>query len=296
MGEVSILALGSIFIGLLVLLLKALAFALTGSVALYSDALESIINVVTAVAAFLAVRVSARPADRNHPYGHTKVEYFSVILEGVCIVLAAVSILREAWVSLHAPHVVTAPLGGLLVNGLGTAVNAGWGLMLMRTGRSARSPALLADARHLFVDVLTSLAVLAGVVLLVLTGSLIVDPIVAALVALNILWSGWSVMRSSFAGLMDEALPAEQLDIIQSVLAINSGGTIEIHDLKTRAAGRVTFIDFHLVVESDMTVAVSHGICDQLERALRRAVPDASISIHVEPAHKAKQTGDMIMS
>lgn len=296
MTEVLALATGSIFIGILVLLLKALAFGLTGSVALYSDALESIINVVTAVAALVAIRLGAKPADRNHPYGHGKAEYFSVILEGVCIVLAAVSILREAWASWLDPRPIDAPLLGLLFSSVGTAVNAAWGTILIRTGRRARSPALVADGRHLLVDVYTSLGVVAGVVLVVITGRLALDPIVAALVALNILWSGWSVMKDSIAGLMDEAVPAGQLDLIQSVLAIHSGGTIEIHDLKTRGAGRVTFIEFHLVVASDMTVSESHAICDRLEKALREVVQHARITIHVEPPDKAKLTSDMIMS
>lgn len=296
MTEVLALATGSILIGVLVLLLKALAFGLTGSVALYSDALESIINVVTAVAALVAIRLSAKPADRNHPYGHGKAEYFSVILEGVCIVLAAVSILREAWVSWQDPRPIGVPFLGLLFSGVGTAVNAAWGAILIRTGRKAGSPALVADGRHLLVDVYTSLGVVGGVLLVVVTGTLALDSIVAALIALNILWSGWSVMKDSIAGLMDEAVPAGRLDLIQSVLAIHSGGTIEIHDLKTREAGRVTFIDFHLVVASDMTVAESHAICDQLERALHQIVQHARISIHVEPPDKAKRSSDMVMS
>lgn len=296
MTEVLALATGSIFIGVLVLLLKAIAFALTGSVALYSDALESIINVVTAVAALVAIRLSAKPADRNHPYGHGKAEYFSVILEGVCIVLAAVSILREAWVSWQDPRAIGAPVLGLLFSGVGTAVNAVWGVLLIRTGRKAGSPALVADGRHLMIDVYTSLGVVAGVVLVMITGVLALDPIVAALVACNILWSGWSVMKDSVAGLMDEAVPASRLELIQSVLARHSDGTIEIHDLKTREAGRVTFIDFHLVVASDMTVAESHAICDRLERALLEVVSDAGISIHVEPPDKAKRSSDMVMS
>ena len=293
---VSVLAIGSIFIGVLVLGLKVLAYLLTGSVALYSDALESVINVVTAVAAYLAIRLSAMPPDQNHPYGHGKAEYFSVILEGVCIVLAALSILREAWFSFHDPHPLQTPWLGIGVSTIASLVNAGWGVLIVRNGRLARSPALVADGKHLLVDVMTSAGVIVGVALVVVTGDLRLDAVVAALVAVNILWSGWTVMRDSVAGLMDEALPATELDTIQSVLAIHAGGTIEFHDLKTRAAGRVTFIEFHLVVASDMTVAASHVICDDLERALRTAVPDCRVTIHVEPAHKAKHGGAMVMS
>jgi cation diffusion facilitator family transporter len=296
MDRIEKLALGSIAVAVAVLGLKALAYVLTGSVALYSDALESIINIVTAVAALVAVRLSAMPADRNHPYGHHKAEYFSVILEGICIALAAVSILHGALQALSAPRSIDAPVTGLLLSGVGTVVNAGWGLLLVRHGRAQRSPALMADGKHLFVDVYSSLGVVAGVILVVTTGWLVLDPIVAALVALNILWSGWALLKESVAGLMDAALPSDQLDRLQAILRAGRDGTIEIHDLKTRAAGRVVFIEFHLVVDGRMTVADSHAICDRLERALRAEAPDAVITIHVEPEHKAKQTGVMVVT
>lgn len=296
MTTIRTVALGSIVVALVVLGLKALAYGVTGSVALYSDALESIINVLTAVAAFLAIRLSAIPADRNHPYGHNKAEYFSVILEGVCIVLAALSILREAYVSILHPSPIDAPLKGLIISAVGTAINAGWGLLLVRRGRAARSPALVADGKHLFVDVWTSLGVVVGVVLVVATGWLPLDGIVAALVAVNIVWSGWALMKESVAGLMDEAVPADQLDRIRAILSSHRDGTIEIHDLKTRAAGRASFIEFHLVVAGSMTVAESHAICDRLERVLRDDVEDAVVTIHVEPETKAKRTDDMVMS
>jgi cation diffusion facilitator family transporter len=296
MDGIQKIALGSIGVGLVVLALKSAAFLLTGSVALYSDALESIINVITAVAAFLAVRLSAKPADRNHPYGHHKAEYLSVILEGVCIVLAAFSILREAWFAFLQPRIIDAPLKGLLVSGIGTLINAGWGFVLIRRGRAERSPALVADGKHLFVDVYTSLGVVVGVGLAVATGLTALDPLVAALVAVNIIWSGWGLMKESIAGLMDEAVPADELNQIRAVLAGHLDGTIQVHDLKTRAAGRVTFIEFHLVVSGGMSVSESHAICDRLERVLRQAVEGAVVTIHVEPEYKAKRTGDIVMS
>lgn len=291
MTRVQTIAAGSIGVSLLVLALKSLAYALTGSVALLSDALESIINVLTGIAAFMAVRLSAKPADRNHPFGHYKAEYFAVVLEGICIVLAAVSILREAWSAFEHPHVIVSPLGGLVVNGIGTLANAGWGLTLLAYGRRARSPALVAESRHLFVDVLTSVGVSVGVVLALATGLDALDPAVAALVAVNIVWSGWGLVKESIAGLMDEAAPSECIDAIGAVLAAHQNGTIEVHDLRTRAAGSATFVEFHLVVAGDMTVADSHVICDRLEKALQDAVTGAVVTIHVEPEHKAKRTG-----
>lgn len=164
------LALGSIGIGLLVLALKLLAWKLTGSVALYSDALESIINVATAIAAFIAIRVSAMPADDNHPYGHTKAEYFSAVLEGVLIILAALAILREAWAGFLAPKPIDAPALGLAISVVATLLNLAWGSLLIRRGRQLRSPALSADGRHLMTDVYTSVGVVVGVALVALTG------------------------------------------------------------------------------------------------------------------------------
>ncbi len=287
----STIAAASIGVSLLVLALKYAAFVLTDSVALLSDALESIINVLTGVAAFMAIRLSAKPADRNHPFGHGKAEYFAVVLEGACIVLAAVSILHEAWGSLRAPHALRAPVPGLLVNGLGTLANAGWGLVLLARGRRARSPALVAEGRHLFVDVLTSVGVAGGVGLVLLTGVEVLDPLVAVLVAVNIVWAGYGLVKESVAGLMDEAASPDRIAAIGAVLAAHSDGTIEVHDLRTRVAGSVTFIEFHLVVAGGMSVADSHLICDRLERALREAVDGAVVTIHVEPEHKAKRTG-----
>jgi cation diffusion facilitator family transporter len=277
------LALGSIGIGVLVLGFKFLAWKLTGSVALYSDALESIINVATAIAAFIAIRVSAMPADDNHPYGHTKAEYFSAVLEGVLIILAALAILREAWRGFIAPEPIDAPMLGLAISGVATLLNLAWGTLLIRRGKRLRSPALVADGKHLMTDVWTSAGVIAGVALVALTGWTRLDPAIAALVALNILWAGWKIMHDSVAGLMDAALPPEDIARIEAIIAATRGPTNDVHDLRTRHAGRLTFIDFSLRVPGAMSVDDSHAVCDDLEDALRREFPESSITIHVEP-------------
>ena len=277
------LAVGSIGIGLLVLGLKFLAWKLTGSIALYSDALESIINVATAIAAFIAIRVSAMPADDNHPYGHTKAEYFSAVIEGVLIILAALAILREAWIGFLAPKPIDAPALGLAISGVATLVNLGWGRLLIRRGRSLRSPALVADGRHLMTDVYSSVGVVVGVALVALTGWMRLDPAIAALVALNILRAGWKIMQESVAGLMDAALPVEEIARIEAIIAATRGPTSDVHDLRTRHAGRLTFIDFSLRVPGTMSVDDSHALCDDIEDALRREFPESSITIHVEP-------------
>lgn len=295
MDRIQKLAAGSIVVGVLVLGLKYVAYVLTGSIALYSDALESIINVVTAVVALVAVRTSAIPADANHPYGHHKVEYFSAVVVGVLIVVAALGILREAYFGITAPKPFTASMEGLLVNGLASVINAGWCWVLIHQGRRSRSPALVADGKHLLTDVVSSVGVLLGVMLAAVTGWAILDPALAALVALNILWSGWQVMRESVGGLMDEAVPEKTLSHIREVISANAEGALEAHDLRTRHAGKMTFVDFHLVVPGDMAVSSAHDICDRIERALKAEVEDALITIHVEPEQKAKHAGIVVL-
>lgn len=289
------LALGSILVGALVLGLKLLAYLLTGSVALYSDALESVINVVTAVAAFLAIRLAAKPPDKEHPYGHHKAEYLSAVLEGVLIILAAVSILREAYLAFLFPRLPEAPLEGLTVNGIASAINAVWSYTLIRFGRLHRSPALVADGRHLLTDVVTSAGVLFGFVLTVVTGWAVLDPIVAALVAANIIWMGYGLTKESVQGLMDTAPTPVVQDEIRGVIAREAGGALEAHDLRIRNAGRATFIEFHLVVPGEMTVTQAHDICDCIERALKKVTGEAVISIHVEPENKAKHAGIVVV-
>ncbi|HEX2527152.1 MAG TPA: cation diffusion facilitator family transporter [Geminicoccus sp.] len=285
------LALGSIVVGAIVLGLKYFAYHITGSIALYSDALESIINVATAVAAFYAIRLSSIPPDANHPYGHHKAEYISAVLEGALIVLAAVSILREAYGAFIAPRPLEAPFAGLVINGVASLINGAWCFVLFRYGRRWRSPALVADARHLRTDVISSATVIVGVMLVPLTGWLQIDPILAALVAVNVLWSGWKLMRESIGGLMDETAPEDTVARVREVISLHAEGALEAHDLRTRHAGRMTFIDFHLVVPGSMTVSESHALCDRLEEALRNGIEDTVVTIHVEPEEKAKHPG-----
>ncbi len=295
MKRVQQLAAGSIAVGLVVLALKYLAWHLTGSVALLSDAIESIVNVATAIAALIAIRFAAQPADANHQYGHHKAEYISAVVEGALIIVAAVAIFHEAYGALRAPRIVEAPWIGLAVNGVATAINAIWCYVLITQGRKRKSPALLADGRHLLTDVVSSMGVFVGVSLAALTGYVILDPILAALVGVNVLWAGWRVMKESVGGLLDEAVPDGELARIRAVIAANAGGAIEAHDLRTRHAGRMTFVDFHLVVKGSMTVTEAHDICDRLERAIKDEMHDALISIHVEPDDKAKHAGIVVL-
>lgn len=294
-GILERVALGSIGIGIAVLGLKVVAWRLTGSVALYSDAMESVVNVAASVAAYLAIRIGARPPDRRHPYGHTKIEYFSAVFVGVLIVLAALSIAREGYTAFWSPKLLDAPMAGLAVNALAGAVNGVWCWLLLKIGRAHSSPALIADGQHLLSDVISSLGVLLGVILAFATGWAMLDPLLAGMVAINILVSGWRLIQTSLGALMDEAVDDATLTSINAAIAAEGEGALQAHDVKTRRAGRATFIEFHLVVPAAMSVGEAHTICDRLEASIRVIVKGAAVTIHVEPPEKAKQHGAVVV-
>ncbi|WP_367718352.1 cation diffusion facilitator family transporter [Nitratireductor sp. GISD-1A_MAKvit] len=287
-GKLQRIAMWSILVALGIFALKLAAWWLTDSVALFSDAMESVVNVVASCVAWYALRIAHTPADDNHPFGHHKAEYFSAVLEGVLIVVAALLIIREAGIALFEPRPLETPFVGLLINGLAAVGNGIWAWLLVSTGRRARSPAMIADGRHLWTDVVTSAGVIGGLVLAVATGWNWLDPLMALIVAVNILWHGWHLVGESVQGLMDVSVEPEELKKIERVIADNDAGALEFHDLKTREAGRARFIEFHLVVPSDMTVEAAHRICDRIEGALEKNQPGAEVTIHVEPEHKAK--------
>ncbi|WP_139224582.1 cation diffusion facilitator family transporter [Aureimonas phyllosphaerae] len=284
-------AMMTIAVACLVLGIKYAAYVVTGSVALFSDALESIVNVVAGLIALWAVSVSYKPADTDHPYGHTKAEYFSAVVEGVLIVVAALLILREAYGAYLVPRAIEAPMLGIAINGVATVINLLWALHLIRQGREHRSPALDADGRHIMADVVTSVGVLAGLAVASATGWSILDPALAALVALNILREGWKVVASSLSGLMDQALDPADDTRAREIISASAEGAIEVHDVRTRIAGRAVFIEFHMVVPSEMRVVDAHSICDRIEDALQATFAGARVLIHVEPEGEAKQVG-----
>ena len=218
MQRVKLIALGSIGIGCVVLALKAGAAWMTGSSALYSDALESVVNVVASAVAAAALFYATRPADKNHPYGHDKAEFFAAVIVGVLIIVAALSIFRNAYATWRHPELLRSPGLGLALNAVATTINAGWAVLLGAAGRQSRSTALQADSRHLWTDVATSIGVLVGVAAVFATGLLWVDVAVAIAVGVNVLWSGWEVMRQSVGGLMDEAPGEEVMDRTRELL------------------------------------------------------------------------------
>ncbi len=277
------LAFWGIPLSLFVMALKMAAWYVTGSVALLSDGLESTVNVVAAIVAWVVIGYAAKPADESHPYGHTKAEYFSAVIEGVLIVVAALMIVREASAHLAHPVLPEAPALGLGINIVAAVINAGWAAALLHYGGKYRSPALSADGAHIFSDVVTSVGVLIGLGLALMTGYAILDPIMAIIVAFNILYQGWKVISFSVDGLMDRAVEPGEEALIKQAIAESGAGSIGVHHLRSRRAGRTTFIAFDLVVPSRMSVGDAHAICDRMEQAIRSVHPSAQCNIHVEP-------------
>jgi cation diffusion facilitator family transporter len=285
------LAAQSVAVAAVVLALKALAWAMSGSAALFSDAAESMVNVATAAGAYLALRYGMKPADARHPFGHHKAEYFSAVAIGALILLAATMILMEAWEALRRPGLREGAAPALAVNATAAVMNALWCRRLLRAGRRWGSPALTADGRHLLADVVTSAGVLAGVGAALATGELWLDPALAALVAASVLVSGFALLRASLGALMDEAVDDATLARVKATISAAAEGSLEAHDVRTRRAGRVVFLDFHLVVPAAMSVGEAHSICDRVEAALIAELEGARVTIHVEPEGKAKQEG-----
>lgn len=277
------LAMWGIPLSLGVMGLKMVAWWVTGSVALLSDGLESLVNVVAAFIAYFVIRYAQRPADEDHQFGHHKAEYLSAVVEGVLIVVAALLIIQEAWPALAAPTLPETPWLGLAINAAAGVINAVWATILIRVGTTHRSPAMKADGHHIMSDVVTSGGVFIGLVLAVLTGYAVLDPLLAVIVACNILWQGYKVISHSLGGLMDKALEPEEAAAVREMITAHSTGALDVHDLKSRRAGSVAFIDFHLVVPETMTVREAHDICDRLEEGIKSAIPGAILAIHVEP-------------
>jgi cation diffusion facilitator family transporter len=273
----------SIGAAILTIALKTTAYWLTGSVSLLSDALESLVNLVAALMALAMLTVAARPPDEMHAFGYGKAEYFSSGLEGSLILLAAGGIAWTAVPRILAPQPLEHIGIGLTVSVLASAVNFWVARVLMNAGKEYRSITLEADAHHLMTDVWTSVGVVLGVGAVALTGWMRLDPIIALIVAANILRIGWQLLSRSVRGLMDATLPAAEQDAIKQVLKHYQSGGIQYHALRTRQAGTRAFISLHVLVPRDWTVQRGHDLLEQLERDIRSAVPGAQLFTHLEP-------------
>lgn len=264
--------------------LKTLAWWLTGSVGLLSDALESLVNLAAALLALWILRLAASPPDENHPYGLSKAEYFSAGIEGALIVLAAAGIIFTALPRLAAPQPLEMPALGLTINIAATGINFAVAMILLRAGKTHRSITLEADGRHLMTDVWTSIGVVAGVALVFATGWLVLDPLVALAVAANIVWAGIGLMRRSVSGLLDAAIPQPDLDEIEKIFAEYSRRYgISFHALRTRRAAARRFVSFHLLVPDEWSVAKAHRLSEEIEERVRELIDGATIDTHIEP-------------
>lgn len=273
----------SIAAAIATILLKGVAWQLTGSVGLLSDALESFVNLAGALMALTMLSLAASPADDRHAYGHGKAEYFSSAFEGFLILLAAISIAYTAIERLLHPQAIEAVGIGLLVSVVASLINLFAARELLKAGRAYNSITLDADARHLMTDVWTSVGVIIGVGLVWLSGWLWLDPVIALLVAANIVWTGWQLLQRSASGLMDEAIPKEQIRAVEAVLENYRRQGLEFHALRTRQAGRQAFITLHVLVPGDWTVQRGHDLLEQIETDIRAAVPFSHLTTHLEP-------------
>ncbi|MCU0251652.1 MAG: cation diffusion facilitator family transporter [Vicinamibacterales bacterium] len=262
--------------------LKTVAYVLTGSVGLLSDAVESVVNLVGAVMALSMLTVASRPADEDHSYGHSKAEYFSSGVEGTLILVAALSIAVAAVHRLIAPQPLEQVGLGLAVSVGASLINLAVALVLLRVGRQHHSITLEANAQHLFTDVWTSAGVIAGVAAVAGTGWLRLDPIVAVLVAANILWTGTRIVRKSILGLMDTALPAGELAAVKAALESHLNDGIEYHALRTRQSGARRFVSLHVLVPGAWTVHRGHALLEDLEARIRAVVPNVTVFTHLE--------------
>lgn len=273
----------SIAAALATILLKGIAWWLTDSVGMLSDAIESFVNLAAAMMALWILTVAAAPADDGHAHGHSKAEYFSSAFEGLLIVFAALSIVWAAVDRLLNPQPLASVGIGLAVSVLASVVNLLVARTLLTVGRERHSIVLEADAHHLMTDVWTSVGVVAGVALVWASGWLWLDPVIAIAVALNIVWTGWQLMQRSAEGLMDASLPGESVVKIEAVLAGYREQGLDFHALRTRQAGSRAFISVHVLVPGVWTVKEGHDWAERIERDIRRTIPRAHVLTHLEP-------------
>jgi cation diffusion facilitator family transporter len=273
----------SIVTALATIALKYGAYLLTGSVGLFSDAAESVVNLLAALVALWALTLAARPPDEDHAYGHTKAEYFASGLEGALILLAAVTIGYTAWQRIIDPQPLQNVGIGLAISAVAAALNGAVALLLLRAGQRFNSITLRADAHHLLTDVWTTGGVILGVLLVHWTGWLLLDPLIAILVALNIVWTGVRLIRETGYGLLDSAVPERERSAIQAILARYESQGIRFHAVRTRQSGMRRFVSLHVLVPGHWTVQRGHDLCEEIELAIRRALADAHIFTHLEP-------------
>jgi cation diffusion facilitator family transporter len=284
----------SVGAALLTIALKTGAWLLTGSVGLLSDALESLINLAAALLAVAMLRMAAAPPDDEYAFGRFKAEYISSGIEGALIVFAAGSIVWAALPRLAAPQPIEVPMLGLALSAIATAINLAVAQVLIRAGLQHRSVALEGDGRHLMTDVWTSVGVIAGVALVAATGWLILDPLIAFVVAAHIVWTGALLMRRSFRGLLDASIPAADLADIEKIFTeYRQRHGVDFHALRTRRAASRHFVNFHLLVPDAWSVARAHELSEEIEERIRELLPQSILLVHIEPISQPASYDDI---
>jgi cation diffusion facilitator family transporter len=286
----------SIAAALATIALKTGAYFLTGSVGLLSDAVESLVNLVGAIMALGMLTIAARPADDSHVYGHSKAEYFASVTEGILILGAAIGIIGAAVDRLLHPQELEQLGLGLAVSVAASVINLIVARILLREGKARRSITLEADAHHLMTDVWTSVGVIGGVALGGLTGWVILDPLVAIAVALNIIWTGVKLVNRSISGLMDAALPAREQTLIQNVMEKYREKGVTFHALRTRQAAARQFVSVHMLVPGAWTVHDAHHVAEDFESDIREALGSVvTVFTHIEPVEDELSMEDMFL-
>lgn len=277
----------SLFFSILICILKFLAFYVTGSIAIYSDAVESIVNIFSALLAYIGTKLALKPSDKEHPYGHTKIEYFIAIAESIFILLASISIF---WKALENVLSKKGPenLGiGLIVIFIAMNINLLLSYIIYKQGKREGSPILISHATHLITDVITTLGVILGIFIVYLTELWFIDPIIAVIISINILYLGYKILKDSVNSLLDVSLSKDRIEelieIINETIRNKHNNKIIIKNFKSRKAGRKSFIEFDLLVPGHISVQDAHDLCDEIEKRIQNKYPEISVLIHVEP-------------
>ena len=282
----------SIAAAILTIALKLGAYLLTNSIGFLSDAMESGVNLVAAVFAVWALTYAAKPPDEEHVFGHSKAEYFSSGFEGALILVAAISIAIAAIPRLIHPEPLEQVSIGLLLSIIASAINGGVALILLKAGKRLHSITLRADAHHLLTDVWTSVGVILGLLLVSVTGWLILDPLIAILVAINIVWTGAKLIQESSSALLDASIPLIERQMIDELLSAYDRQQVQFHAIRTRMAGMRKFVSFHVLVPGAWTVQQGHDLCEEIESKICQSLPSINVFIHLEPLEDPKSWTD----
>jgi len=283
----------SIFTAIATISLKTIAYLLTGSVGLLSDAIESLVNLATAIIALLMLRIAEQPPDEEHRYGHSKAEYFASIMEGLFIFIAAIAIIFSAVDRIIHPKIIEQAFLGLGISVIASIINYIVSLRLLKVGKRHQSITLEADGHHLMTDVVTSVGVIIAVFLVSVTGWQILDPIIAILVAINIIFTGLKLMKRSILGLLDSSIPKEELNIINNILKSYERKGLKFHGLRTRQSAQRRFVDFHVLVPGSWTVQKGHNLLEKIEKKIRDSIEKVTVSTHLEPVEDPRSLEDI---